>query len=158
MSIHQELFDRAYLIHTTFVPFREYSRLLKIDDIDEYISYGGLLKSGEKNLDDTRAYEPDASFRDVAPKRHPLSECQHLSSDSRARVCQRRQQGTGRSHERGIARDVSQESQTERRQVNRSFLKAVLDRRTRYAARGGLHAFGGKFDIISPPPRPPREV
>lgn len=64
MSIDQELFDRAYMLHTSFVPFREYSRLLKIDDIDEYISYGGLLRRGEKDLDDPRANEPDASFRD----------------------------------------------------------------------------------------------
>ena len=64
MSIDQELFDRAYMLHTSFVPFREYSRLLKIDDIDEYICYGGLLKRGEKNLDDPLANEPDASFRD----------------------------------------------------------------------------------------------
>ena len=64
MSIDQELFDRAYMLHTSFVPFREYSRLLKIDDIDEYISYGGLLRRGEKNLDDPLANEPDASCRD----------------------------------------------------------------------------------------------
>ncbi len=64
MSIDQELFDRAYMLHTSFIPFREYSRLLGIDDIDEYISYGGLLKRGEKNLDDPLANEPDASFRD----------------------------------------------------------------------------------------------
>ena len=64
MSIDQELFDRAYMLHTTFIPFREYSRLLRIDDIDEYLSYGGLLRRGEKNLDDPLANEPDASFRD----------------------------------------------------------------------------------------------
>lgn len=64
MSINQELFDRAYLLHTTFVPFREYSRLLGIDDIDEYIDYGGLLRRGEKDLDDPSVREPDASFRD----------------------------------------------------------------------------------------------
>ena len=64
MSVNQELFDRAYLLHTTFVPFREYSRLLGIDDIDEYIDYGGLLKRGEKDLDDPSVREPDASFRD----------------------------------------------------------------------------------------------
>ena len=64
MSIDQELFDRAYMLHTSFIPFREYSRLLGIDDIDEYISYGGLLKRGEKNLDDPLANESDASFRD----------------------------------------------------------------------------------------------
>ena len=64
MTIDQELFDRAYLLHTTFIPFREYSRLLGIDDVDEYIDYGGLLKRGEKDLDDPSAREPDASFRD----------------------------------------------------------------------------------------------
>jgi len=64
MSIDQELFDRAYMLHTSFVPFGEYSRLLGIDDIDEYISYGGLLRRGEKNLDDPLANEPEASFRD----------------------------------------------------------------------------------------------
>ena len=64
MSIHQELFDRAYLFHTSHVPFGEYSRLLGIDDIDEYIRYGGLLKRGNADFDDPRANEPDASFRD----------------------------------------------------------------------------------------------
>lgn len=64
MSINQELFDRAYLFHTSFVPFREYSRLLAIDDVDEYIRYGGLLKRGHADFDDPRANEPDASFRD----------------------------------------------------------------------------------------------
>lgn len=64
MSIHQELFDRAYLFHTSFVPFREYSRLLNIDDIDMYIRYGGLLKRGNADFDDSRALEPEASFRD----------------------------------------------------------------------------------------------
>ena len=69
MTIDQELFDRAYMLHTSFVPFREYSRLLKIDDIDEYISYGGLLRRGEKDLDDPLANEPDASFRDMESTR-----------------------------------------------------------------------------------------
>ena len=64
MSIHQELFDRAYLFHTSFVPFGEYSRLLDIGDIDEYIRFGGLLKRGNADFDDPRANEPDASFRD----------------------------------------------------------------------------------------------
>lgn len=69
MSIHQELFDRAYLFHTSFVPFREYSRLLSIDDVDEYIRYGGLLKRGSADFDDPRANEPDASFKDVESTR-----------------------------------------------------------------------------------------
>jgi len=69
MSINQELFDRAYLFHTSFVPFGEYSRLLGIDDIDEYIRYGGLLKRGNADFDDPRANEPDASFRDAESTR-----------------------------------------------------------------------------------------
>ena len=37
-ALHQELYDRAVTIHTTFIPFREHSRLLGIDSIDEYIA------------------------------------------------------------------------------------------------------------------------
>lgn len=60
----QELYDRAKLIHTTFIPYREYSRLLKIDSIDEYIRYGGTLRAGELNFDDEDVNAEDASFRD----------------------------------------------------------------------------------------------
>ena len=60
---NEELYDRAVTVHTTFIPFREYSRLLKIDDIDEYIRYGGTLKAGENNFEDTDANAFDASFR-----------------------------------------------------------------------------------------------
>lgn len=60
---NEELYDRAVTIHTTFVPFREYSRLLKIDDIDEYIRYGGTLKAGETNFEDSDANAFDATFR-----------------------------------------------------------------------------------------------
>ena len=37
MAKDQELYDRAKLIHTTFILYREYNRLLKMDSIDEYI-------------------------------------------------------------------------------------------------------------------------
>ncbi len=60
---NEELYDRALTIHTTFVPFREYSRLLKIDDIDEYIRYGGTLKAGETSFEDSDANAFNASFR-----------------------------------------------------------------------------------------------
>ena len=33
-ALHQELYDRAVTIHTSFIPFREHSRLLGIDSID----------------------------------------------------------------------------------------------------------------------------
>ena len=64
LSLKDELYDRAFLLHTTFIPFREHSRLLKTDDVDEYIRYGGTLRMGERNLDDPAAFAADASFRD----------------------------------------------------------------------------------------------
>ena len=60
----QELYDRAKLIHTTYIPYREYSRLLKMDSIDEYIRYGGTLRAGEINFNDKDVNAEDASFRD----------------------------------------------------------------------------------------------
>ena len=61
---HEELYDRAYTIHTTFIPFREHARLLGIHDIDEYICYGGTLRAGEMDFDDPDLNVEDASFRD----------------------------------------------------------------------------------------------
>jgi len=61
---NEELYDRAITVHTTFVPFREHSRLLGINDIDEYIRYGGTLKAGETAFEDSDANKYDASFRD----------------------------------------------------------------------------------------------
>ena len=63
-TLTQELYDRAYTIHTTFIPFREYSYLLGIDSIDEYIRYGGTLRAGELAFDDEDALAADAAFRD----------------------------------------------------------------------------------------------
>ncbi|MBQ9989535.1 MAG: AAA family ATPase [Lachnospiraceae bacterium] len=63
-ALHQELYDRAITIHTTFIPFREHSRLLGINSIDEYIRYGGTLRAGEIDFEDDDVNEEDASFRD----------------------------------------------------------------------------------------------
>lgn len=59
-----ELYDRERMIHTTYIPYREYSRVLGIDSIDEYIRYGGTLKQGENVFDDEDARLDDAAFRD----------------------------------------------------------------------------------------------
>jgi len=59
-----ELYDRVRMIHTTFIPYREYSYLLEIDSIDEYIRYGGTLRMGEIDFDDDELSLEDASFRD----------------------------------------------------------------------------------------------
>lgn len=46
LSEDDELFDRTITLHTTFIPFREFSSVLGIDDIDEYIRYGGTMCTG----------------------------------------------------------------------------------------------------------------
>ena len=60
----EELYDRSVTIHTTFIPFREYSRLLGIHDIDEYIRYGGTFRVGETDFDDPELMDEGVSFRD----------------------------------------------------------------------------------------------
>jgi len=60
----EELYDRAIMIHTTFIPYKEHSRLLGITDIDEYIRYGGTLKAGELDFEDAELNTEEASFRD----------------------------------------------------------------------------------------------
>ena len=63
-TLSQELYDRAFLVHTTYIPFHEYSRVLGIRDLDEYICYGGTLRMGETDFDDEDLLSPEASFRD----------------------------------------------------------------------------------------------
>lgn len=63
-TLHQELYDRAVTIHTTFISFKEHSRLLGIDSIDEYIRYGGTLRAGELDFESDEINAEDASFRD----------------------------------------------------------------------------------------------
>ena len=61
----EELYDRIKPnIHTTYIPFREFSRLLGVQEVDEYIRYGGTLRVGELAFDDRDANAEDASFRD----------------------------------------------------------------------------------------------
>ena len=64
LASHEELYDRAELLHTTFIPFREHARLLGTDEIDEYIEYGGTFKIGERRFGHPDARRDEASFRD----------------------------------------------------------------------------------------------
>lgn len=43
LTLYEELYDRAKAIHTTFIPYRDYCRLLQTGSIDEYICHGGTL-------------------------------------------------------------------------------------------------------------------
>lgn len=56
-----QLFDRCLMIHTTFIPYREYERVLGITGIDEYIRYGGTMRLGDVD------YNSDSVF--ATPKR-----------------------------------------------------------------------------------------
>ncbi len=58
-----ELYDRAFTLHTTFIPFREHARLLGTDDVDEYIRLGGTLRAGKILFDHKDAKNDSASFR-----------------------------------------------------------------------------------------------
>lgn len=39
----EQLYDRCILLHTTFIPYREFQEVLGIRGIDEYIRYGGTM-------------------------------------------------------------------------------------------------------------------
>ena len=45
----EELYDRCYLVHTTFIPYAEFSEVLGIEGIDAYIEYGGTMSVGGAN-------------------------------------------------------------------------------------------------------------
>lgn len=64
MANRDELYDRNVMIHTSFISFREYSRLLGIRSIDTYIEYGGTLKMENMGFDDPDFAFDDVSFRD----------------------------------------------------------------------------------------------
>lgn len=42
----EQLYDRCILLHTTFIPYREFEAVLGICGIDEYIRYGGTMSLG----------------------------------------------------------------------------------------------------------------
>ncbi len=55
-SKEEQLYDRCILLHTTFIPYREFEEVLGIHGIDEYIRYGGTMSLGGIN------YNTDATF------------------------------------------------------------------------------------------------
>lgn len=45
-SENQQLYDRCKMLHTTFIPYREFENVLGITGIDEYIRHGGTMSLG----------------------------------------------------------------------------------------------------------------
>lgn len=64
MASRDELYDRNVMIHTSYIPFREYARLLGIQSVDRYIEYGGTLKMENMGFDDPEFSFEEVSFRD----------------------------------------------------------------------------------------------
>lgn len=48
-SKEEQLYDRCIMLHTTFIPYREFENVLGIHGIDEYIRYGGTMSLGGIN-------------------------------------------------------------------------------------------------------------
>ena len=81
-SEDEQLYDRCVLLHTTFIPFREFENVLGIKDIDEYIKFGGTMsRSGENynrgifsSKESTDEYVNTAIARNI---QHSLKNYQH---------------------------------------------------------------------------------
>ena len=63
LADRDELYDRNVMIHTSYIPFREYAKLLDINNIDSYIEYGGTLKKENMSFDDEDMCSDEVSFR-----------------------------------------------------------------------------------------------
>ncbi|MBR4008209.1 AAA family ATPase [Fibrobacter sp.] len=73
-SEDEQLFDRCQLLHTTFIPYREFERVLKVKGIDNFIEYGGTMSRlfvNKKSADD---YVDSAIARNI---QHSLKRYQH---------------------------------------------------------------------------------
>ena len=73
-SEDEQLFDRCQLLHTTFIPYREFERVLKVKGIDKFIEYGGTMSrlfANKKSADD---YVDSAIARNI---QHSLKCYQH---------------------------------------------------------------------------------
>jgi len=48
-SEDEQLYDRCILLHTTFIPYREFENVLGVVGIDKFIEFGGTMSMGGKN-------------------------------------------------------------------------------------------------------------
>jgi len=52
----EQLYDRCVLLHTTFIPYREFDAVLGVHGIDEYIRYGGTMSLGGVHYNETSTF------------------------------------------------------------------------------------------------------
>ena len=60
-SEDEQLFDRCILLHTTFIPYREFEQVLGVKGIDEYIRYGGTMSLGGVHYNETSTFASKSS-------------------------------------------------------------------------------------------------
>lgn len=52
----EQLYDRCILLHTTFIPYREFESVLGVHGIDAYIQYGGTMSLGGVHYNETATF------------------------------------------------------------------------------------------------------
>lgn len=52
----EQLYDRCIMLHTTFIAYREFERVLGIRGIDEYIRYGGTMSLSGVNYNENSTF------------------------------------------------------------------------------------------------------
>ncbi len=57
----EQLYDRSIMLHTTFIPYREFENVLGINGIDEYIRYGGTMSLGGVNYNTNSTFASKTS-------------------------------------------------------------------------------------------------
>ena len=60
-SEDEQLYDRCILLHTTFIPYREFEQVLGVKGIDEYIRYGGTMSLGGIDYNETSPFASKSS-------------------------------------------------------------------------------------------------
>lgn len=60
-SEDEQLYDRCIMLHTTFIPYREFERVLGVKGIDEYIRYGGTMSLGGVHYNETSTFASKSS-------------------------------------------------------------------------------------------------
>lgn len=56
----EQLYDRCIMLHTTFIPYREFETVLGVHGIDEYIRFGGTMSLGGKNYNQSSTFSSKA--------------------------------------------------------------------------------------------------
>lgn len=52
----EQLYDRCIMLHTTFIPYREFENVLGIKGIDEFIRYGGTMSMSGVNYNEHSSF------------------------------------------------------------------------------------------------------